>query len=42
MLKQTHTISYTQQASHEWLEGDDEETAYGQTTESSRVVLTDI
>jgi hypothetical protein len=28
MLKETHTISYIQQASHEWIEGDEEETAY--------------
>jgi hypothetical protein len=42
MFKEAHTISYIQQASHEWIEGDEEETAYTQTTESLRVVLTDI
>ncbi len=42
MLKQTHTISYTRQASHEWIEGDDEETSYTQATESLRVVPIDI
>jgi hypothetical protein len=26
MLKETHTISYIQQASYEWIEGDEEET----------------
>ncbi len=38
MLKETHTISYIQQASHEWIEGDEEETAYSQATKSLRVV----
>jgi hypothetical protein len=42
MLKEAHTISYIQQASHEWIEGDDEETVYAQTTESLRVVPMDI
>ncbi len=28
MLKEAHTISYIQQVSHEWIEGDEEETAY--------------
>jgi hypothetical protein len=42
MLKETHTISYIQQASHEWIEGDEEEIAYAQATESLRVVPTDI
>jgi len=42
MLKEAHTISYIQQASHEWREGDEEETAYTQATESSRVVPKDI
>ncbi len=37
-----HTISYIQQASHEWIEGNEEETAYAQATESLRVVPTDI
>jgi hypothetical protein len=42
MLKETHTISYIQQASHEWIEGDEEETIYAQATKSLRVVPTDI
>jgi hypothetical protein len=28
MLKEAHTISYIQQASHKWIEGDEEEIAY--------------
>jgi hypothetical protein len=42
MLKEAHTISYIQQTSHKWLEGDEEETTYAQATESLRVVPTDI
>jgi hypothetical protein len=42
MFKEAHTISYIQQASHEWIEGDEEETAYAQATESLKVVPTDI
>jgi hypothetical protein len=42
MFEETHTISYIQQASHEWIEGNDEETAYAQAIESLRVDLTDI
>jgi hypothetical protein len=42
MLKEAHTISYIQQASHEWIEGDEEETAYAQVSESLRVVPTDM
>jgi len=42
MLKETHTISYIQQASHEWIEGNEEEIIYAQVTENLRVVLTDI
>jgi hypothetical protein len=42
MLKEAHTISYIQQASHEWIEGDEEEISYVQVTESLRVVPTDI
>jgi hypothetical protein len=42
MLKETHTISYIQQANHEWIEGDEEETTYAQVTESLRVVPTNI
>jgi hypothetical protein len=42
MFKEAHTISYIQQANHEWIEGDEEETTYTQATESLRVVPTDI
>jgi hypothetical protein len=42
MLKETHTISYTQQASHEWIEGDEEEGAYAQLTKSLKVGPIDI
>jgi hypothetical protein len=42
MLKEAHTISYIQQASHEWIEGDEEETGHAQAIESLRVVPTDI
>ncbi len=42
MLKETHTISYIQQTSHKWIEGDEEKTVYAQATESLKVVLTDI
>jgi hypothetical protein len=37
-----HTISYIQQAHHEWIEGNEEETTYAQATESLRVVPTNI
>jgi hypothetical protein len=42
MLKEAHTIFYIQQASHEWIEGDEKETAYAQATKSLKVVPTDI
>jgi len=42
MLKETHTISYTQQANHEWIKGDEEEIVYAQAIESLRVVPMDI
>jgi hypothetical protein len=42
MLKEAHTISYIQQANHEWIEGDEEKTVYAQGTESLRMVPTDI
>jgi hypothetical protein len=42
MLKEAHTISYIQQANHEWIEGDEEEIAYAQAIESLRVVPMDI
>jgi hypothetical protein len=42
LLKETHTISYIQQASHEWIKGDEEEIAYAQATESLRMIPVDI
>ncbi len=42
MLKEAHTISNIQQTSHEWIEGDEEETTYAQATECLKVVPTDI
>jgi hypothetical protein len=42
LLKEAHTISYFQQGSHEWVEGNEEETIYVQATESLKVVPTDI
>ncbi|CAK9219986.1 unnamed protein product [Sphagnum troendelagicum] len=42
MLKEAHTISYIQQASHERIEGDEEEIAYAQAIENLRVIPTDI
>ncbi len=42
MLKETHTISYIQQANHEWIEGNEEEKDYPQAIESLRVVPTNI
>jgi len=42
MLKETHIISYIQQANHEWIEGDEEKTTYAQATESLKVVPNDI
>jgi len=42
MLKEAHTISYIQQASHEWIEGDEEEIVYTQATKSLMVVPIDI
>ncbi len=42
MLKEAHTISYILQISHEWIEGDEEETIYTQVTKSLKVVPTDI
>jgi hypothetical protein len=41
MLKEAHTISYIQQVSHEWIEGN-EKIIYVQATESLRVVPIDI
>jgi hypothetical protein len=42
MLGEAHTISYIQQASHEWIMGDEEEIVYAQAIESLRVVPIDI
>ncbi len=42
MLKEAHTISYIQQASQEWIEGDEKEITYAQATTSLRVVPIDI
>jgi hypothetical protein len=42
MLKEAHIISHIQQTSHEWIEGDEEETAYAQATKSLKVVPFDI
>jgi hypothetical protein len=39
---EAHTISYMQQISHKWIEGDEEEIAYAQATKSLRVVPTNI
>jgi hypothetical protein len=41
ILKEAHTISYIQQANHEWIEGNKEEIVYTQTTESLKVVPID-
>jgi hypothetical protein len=42
MFKEAHTISYIQQGSHEWIEGNEKETFYAQATESLKVVPIDI
>jgi hypothetical protein len=42
MLKEAHTILYIQQASHEWIKGDEEEIAYTQATKRLMVVPIDI
>ncbi len=42
MLKEAHIISYIQQASHEWVKGNEEEKTYAQAIKSLRVVLIDI
>jgi hypothetical protein len=42
MFKEVDIISYIQQANHEWIKGDEEETTYAQATESLKVVPTDI
>jgi hypothetical protein len=40
MLKEAHTISYIQQANHEWIKWDEEETTYAQVTESLKAIPT--
>jgi hypothetical protein len=42
MFKEAHTISYIQQARHEWIEGDEKETTYTQATETLKVAPTNI
>jgi hypothetical protein len=42
ILKETHIISYIQQSNHKWIEGNEEEIAYAQATESLRVNPIDI
>jgi hypothetical protein len=42
MFKEAHTISYIQQANHEWIEGDEKETTYAQAIESLKMVPTHI
>jgi len=41
MLKETHTISYIQQVSHEWTQGNEKEITYTQAIESLKVVPID-
>jgi hypothetical protein len=38
MFKEAHTISYIQQANHEWIEKNEKEITYAQATESLTVV----
>ncbi len=42
MFEEAHIISYIQQVSHEWIEGDEEETTYAQATESLRAIPIDV
>jgi hypothetical protein len=42
MLKEAHTISYIQQVSHKWIEGNEEEITYAEAIENYRVVPIDI
>ncbi len=42
MFKETHIISYIQQASHKWIKGNEKEITYAQATKSLKVVPTDI
>jgi hypothetical protein len=42
MFKETHTISYIKQVSHEWIKGNEEEIVYAQATKSLKVGPTDI
>ncbi len=42
MLKEANTISYIQQVSHKWIEGNEEEITYAEVGESLRVAPMDI
>jgi len=42
MFKEAHTISYIQQTSHGWIEGNEKEIVYAQATKSLKVVPIDI
>jgi hypothetical protein len=42
MFKEAHTISYIQQASHKWIEGNEDKTTYAHAIESLKVVPTNI
>ncbi len=42
MFKEAHTISYVQQANHEWIKGNEKESSYSQAIESLKVVPPDI
>jgi hypothetical protein len=42
MLKEANTISYIQQTTHKWIEGDEKEIAYAQAIKSLKVVPTNI
>jgi hypothetical protein len=42
MLKEAYTISYIQQVSQEWIEGNEKEITYTQDTESLTIVPMDI
>ncbi len=42
MLKETHNISYIQQANHKWIKGDEKEITYAQALVILKVVPIDI
>jgi hypothetical protein len=42
MLKEAHIISYIQQVSNKWIEGDEKEKFYAQATESLMVIRINI